>query len=58
MTTPKKLTTDQFELIEAAFDVFLMKQNNGKGLDFLNRQAGRILATLETHLENYHELQR
>ena len=50
-TTPKTITTDQFELIEAAFDVFLMKQNNGKGLDFLNRQAGRILATLETHLE-------
>ena len=46
------ITEDQFELIDAALDVYLMKQNEGRGNPLLNRQAGRLLRDLKTMMEN------
>ena len=46
------ITEDQFELIDAALDVYLMKQNEGRGNPLLNRQAGRLLRDLKTMMES------
>ena len=46
------ITEDQFELIDAALDVYLMSQNGGKGNPLLNRQAGRLLADLRFIMDN------
>ena len=46
------ITEDQFELIDAALDVYLMKQNEGRGTPLLNRQAGRLLRDLKIMMEN------
>ena len=46
------ITEDQFELIDAALDVYLMKQNEGRGNPLLNRQAGRLLRDLKIMMEN------
>ena len=46
------ITEDQFELIDAALDVYLMQQNEGRGNPILNRQAGRLLRDLKTIMEN------
>ena len=45
------ITEDQFELIDAALDVYLMKQNEGRGNPLLNRQAGRLLRDLKLIME-------
>jgi len=46
------ITEDQFELIDAALDVYLMQQNEGRGNPILNRQAGRLLRDLKTIMES------
>tara|TARA_Y100001970_G_C14110141_1_gene790399 strand:+ start:557 stop:697 length:141 start_codon:yes stop_codon:yes gene_type:complete len=42
-----KFTTDEIELVEAAFDSYLQTLEDGKGNPFLNRMAGRLLAKME-----------
>ena len=52
------ITEDQFELIDAALDVYLMKQNEGRGNPLLNRQAGRLLRDLGWRTINENHTQR
>ena len=44
------ITQDQFELIEEALSVYTNTLNDRKGITIINRQAGRLLAKLETLL--------
>ena len=45
------ITQDQFELIEAALSGYTNTLNDSKGITIINRQAGRILAELESSLQ-------
>ena len=44
------LTVDEYELMSEAFSVYTGTLNDGKGITLINRQAGRLLAKLETLL--------
>ena len=44
------LTVDEYELMSEALNVYTGTLNDGKGITLINRQAGRLLAKLETLL--------
>ena len=44
------LTVDEYELMSEALSVYTGPLNDGKGITLINRQAGRLLAKLETLL--------
>ena len=45
------ITQDQFELIEEALSVYTNTLNDSKGITIINRQAGRLLADLESSMQ-------
>ena len=47
------ITQDQFELIEEALSVYTNTLNDCKGITIINRQAGRILAELESSMNDH-----
>ena len=51
------ITKDQFELIEEALSVYTNTLNDRKGITIINRQAGRILAELESSMNDHLDYQ-
>ena len=52
----KQLSIDEFELISEALSVYTNTLNGGKGITLVNRQAGRLLAKLNTFIPNSQEV--
>ena len=51
------ITQDQFELIEEALSVYTNTLNDSKGITIINRQAGRVLAELQSSMNDNLEYQ-
>ncbi len=47
------ITQDQFELIEEALSVYTNTLNDSKGITIINRQAGRVLAELQSSMNDH-----
>ena len=45
------LTVDEYELMSEALSVYTGTLNDGKGITLINRQAGRLLADLESSMQ-------
>ena len=47
------ITQDQFELIEETHSVYTNTLNDRKGITIINRQAGRVLAELQSSMNDH-----
>tara|TARA_B100001250_G_C19227455_1_gene540700 strand:- start:338 stop:514 length:177 start_codon:yes stop_codon:yes gene_type:complete len=51
ITPHNVITMDEYELINEALLSYTNTLNGGKGITLINRQAGRLLAKLDTFVE-------